>query len=97
MLKKAVKMSREQLMTPNNKRITLAIVSLFLTSAALGRNPPTVRWGYQLVTSTEDVVRAAFADSNDGIYFCVSEKHKDTAGHKIFKKTTILKYNRHGN
>ena len=75
----------------------MAIVSLFLTSAALGRNPPTVRWGYQLVTSTEDVVRAAFADSNDGIYFCVSEKHKDTAGHKIFKKTTILKYNRHGN
>ena len=78
------------------KRFIWAIFCLYITSTAPGRNVPTVRWGHQLVTPAEDVVRAAFADSNDGIYFCVSEKDKDKAGHKIFKNTTILKYNQQG-
>jgi hypothetical protein len=80
-----------------DKRIALAVFCLYITSTVLGRNPPTVRWGHQLVTPTEDVVRAAFAGSNDSIYFYVTENQKDTAGHDIFKKSTILKYNQKGN
>ena len=84
-------------MRADNKRIILATLCFFITTVALGRNPPTVRWGHQLVTPEDDVVRAAFADSNDGIYFYVTENQKDTAGHDIFKKYTILKYNQQGN
>jgi len=67
-------------MTTNDKRTALAIVSLFLTSAALGRNAPAVRWGHQLVTPTHDVARAAVVDSNDGIYFAVKRKSRDASG-----------------
>jgi len=67
-------------MTANDKRIILAIVSLFLTSAALGRDDLTVRWGHQLVTPTDNVARAAVADSNDGIYFTVEKQTKDASG-----------------
>ncbi len=56
-------------MTANDKKIILVILSLCLTSAALGRNAPAVRWGHQLVTPTDDVARAAVADSNDRVKY----------------------------
>ena len=73
-------------MTTNDKRIILAIVSLFLTSAAMGRNVPTVRWGHQLMSETDDVPRSAVVDSNDDIYFVVQTS----------KGVFFLKYNQQG-
>jgi hypothetical protein len=37
-------------MTTNDKKITLVIFSLCLTSAAMGRNAPQVQWGRQIIT-----------------------------------------------
>ena len=82
-------------MTANDKRITLAIVSLFLTSMAMGRNVPKVRWGHQLVTPTFDAARAAVVDSNDDIYFVVqkrSEQDRSSTSKGVF----LLKYNQQG-
>jgi len=82
-------------MTANDKRIILAIVSLFLTSVAMGRNELTIRWGHQPVTPTFDVARAAEVDSNDDIYFVVkkrSEKEVNSTSKGMF----LLKYNQKG-
>ena len=83
-------------MTAHDKRIILATIYLFLASMALGRNEPAVRWGHQLVTPTRDTVRAAGVDSNDGIYFCISEKHNNLSGGGSFKDSTLCKYNQQG-
>ena len=63
-------------MTTKDTRIMLVVFSLCVTTAALGRYAPTVRWGHQLVTPTDDVPRAAVADGNDGIYVTVQKKSK---------------------
>ena len=83
-------------MTANDKRIILTIVSLFLTSAALGRNELAVRWGHQLLTPTDDVARAEVADSNDSIYFTVAKKSKDASGSATSQGLFLLKYSQQG-
>jgi hypothetical protein len=83
-------------MTANDKRIILVILSLSLTSAALGRTAPAVRWGRQLVTPTSDVARAGVVDSNDGIYFAVKKESKDASGSTTSKGVFLLKYSQRG-
>jgi len=58
----------------------LIVFSLFLTTAALGVNTQTVRWGHQLMSETDDVPRAAAVDSEGGIYFAVIKAVKETPG-----------------
>ncbi len=84
-----------QIMTLNGKSL-LTIVSLFLTSMALGRDDLTVRWGHQLETPTDDVARAAVVDSNDDIYFTVGRKTKDASGATTSEDLFLLKYNQQG-
>ena len=86
-------------MTTNDKRTILAIVSLFLTSMAMGRNTPTVRWGQQLLSETDDVPRSAVVGSEGGIYFAFKKQVKDApgfAGSVISKSWLLLKYNQEG-
>ena len=83
-------------MTANDKRIILVILSLNLTSAALGRDDLTVRWGHQLETDTDHVARAAVVDSNDGIYFTVEKQTKDASGATTSKDLFLLKYSQQG-
>lgn len=79
-----------------NKRVILAIFSLYLTSTTLGRSAPTIRWGNQLVTPTQDSIFGAMVvDSNDGIYIVVSRKPKD-APDSSPKDRYLLKYNQDG-
>ena len=87
---------RKQFMAANDKRIVLVILSFFLTSTTLGGNALTVRWGRQLVTETDDVTRAAAADSNDGIYFAVKKTSKDASGATTSKGVLLLKYSQEG-
>jgi hypothetical protein len=87
---------RKQFMAANDKRIVLVILSLFLTSAALGGNDLTVRWGHQLITDTDDVARAAIADSNDGIYFAVKKTSKDASVATMSRGMLLLKYSQEG-
>ena len=54
-----------------NGYMFLIVFLLFLTTAGLGNNTPAVRWGHQFVTDTDDIVRAAVAGSNGGIYFAI--------------------------
>ncbi|MFC1635840.1 hypothetical protein ACFL5Z_13455 [Planctomycetota bacterium] len=82
-------------MTTNNK-IIIVIFSLCLTSTAMGRNAPVVRWGHQLVTPTDNVARAAVVDSNDGIYFAIERKSTDASGSTTSKGRFLLKYNQLG-
>ena len=82
-------------MTANDKRIILVILSLCLTSVALGRDDLTVRWGHQLVTPTFDAVRAAIVDSNDDIYFVV-KKRSEKELNSTFKGVFLLKYSQKG-
>jgi len=86
-------------MTANDKRITLAIVSLFLTSMAMGRNAPKVRWGHQLMSETDDVPRSAVVDNEGGIYFAFKKQVKDAPGFDgsvISTSWHLLKYNQEG-
>jgi len=86
-------------MTANDKRIILVIVSLYLTSAALGVNTQTVRWGHQLMSETDDVPRAAAVDSEGGIYFAFIKAVKETPGFDgkvISTSWHLLKYNQKG-
>ena len=82
-------------MTANDKRIVLVILSLCLTSAALGGNVLTIRWGHQLLTDTDGVPRAAVVGSDGGIYFTVKQKPNDTSG-PASEGLFLLKYSQEG-
>jgi hypothetical protein len=79
-----------------NRSIFLIVFSLFLTTAALGVNNKTVRWGHQLMSETDDVPRSAVVDSEGGIYFVFKKQVKDAAGSVISKSLHLLKYNQDG-
>ena len=83
-------------MAANDRRIILVILSLYLTSAALGQNAPAVRWGRQLITDTDDVARNAVAGSDGGIYFTIKKTYKDASGNTTSKGRFLLKYSRQG-
>jgi hypothetical protein len=63
-----------------NRSMVLVVLSLFLTTAALGNNSPAVRWGHQLMSETDDVPRAAAVDGEGGIYFAFIKAVKDAPG-----------------
>ncbi len=76
-------------------RIVL-IFSLCLASTTLGQDAPTVRWGHQLVTPTQDSIFGAMVvDSNDGIYIAVSRSPQD-APDSSPKDYYLLKFNQEG-
>jgi hypothetical protein len=77
----------------NLRRVVLAVVSLCLTSTALGQNGPKVRWGHQLPTF--DVTRSVVVDSNDDIYFLVRRRSEKKLGSKL-EGMFFLKYNQQG-
>ena len=54
-----------------NRSMFFVVFSLFLTTAALGVNTQTVRWGHQLMSETNDVPRAAAVDS-EGVFTSLS-------------------------
>jgi hypothetical protein len=79
--------------------MVLVVLSLFLTTAALGNNSPAVRWGHQLMSETDDVPRAAAVDGEGGIYFAFIKAVKDAPGFDgkvISKSWFLLKYNQEG-
>ncbi len=83
-------------MTTNDKRITLVIFSLCLTSMALGRTAPAVQWGRQIVTPTTDSIFGTLAaDSNEGLYLSVTRKPKDDSG-QASEARYLLKYSPDG-
>ncbi|MHC4298505.1 MAG: hypothetical protein ACYS7Y_14485 [Planctomycetota bacterium] len=63
-----------------NRSMVLVVLSLFLTTAALGNNSPAVRWGHQLMSETDDVPRSAVVGSDGGIYFAFIKAVKDAPG-----------------
>ena len=81
----------------DNRRMFLVVFSLCLTSMVLGSKAPTIRWGHQLLTPTQDSIQggAMVADSNDGIYIAVSRTPKD-APESTSKDQYLLKFNQHG-
>ncbi len=93
------KIAGEQSMAVNDRRIALVVLSLFLTSAAVGLNTQTVRWGHQLMSETDDVPRSAVAGSDGGIYFAFKKQVKDAPGFDgsvISTSWHLLKYNQEG-
>jgi hypothetical protein len=79
--------------------MVLVVLSLFLTTAALGNNSPAVRWGHQLMSETDDVPRSAVVGSDGGIYFAFIKAVKDAPGwdgNVISKSWFLLKYNQEG-
>jgi hypothetical protein len=83
-------------MAVNDRRIALVVLSLFLTSAAVGLNTQTVRWGHQLMSETDDVPRSAVAGSDGGIYFAFKKQVKDANDSVISKSWHLLNYNQEG-
>ena len=82
-----------------NRSRVIVVFSLFLTTAALGRNAPEVRWGHQLMSETDDVPRSAAVDSEGGIYFAVIKAVRETPGFdgKIISTSKhLLKYSPKG-
>ena len=82
-----------------NRSMFLIVFSLFLTTAALGVNTQTVRWGHQLMSETSDCPRAAAVDSEGGIYFAVIKAVQDAPGFDgkvISTSLHLLKYNQKG-
>ncbi|MHC4569690.1 MAG: hypothetical protein ACYTE3_28520, partial [Planctomycetota bacterium] len=82
-----------------NRSMVLVVLSLFLTTAALGNNSPAVRWGHQLMSETDDVPRSAVVGSDGGIYFAFIKAVKDAPGwdgNVISKSWFLLKYNQEG-
>jgi hypothetical protein len=79
-----------------NRSIFLIVLSLILTTAALGRNELPVRWGHQPIADTNDIPRAAVADSDDGIYFTVKRESRDASGSTTSKDLFLLKYSQQG-
>ena len=81
-------------------RIMVTVVfSLLLTTAALGVNTQTVRWGHQLMSETNDVPRAAAVDGEGGIYFAFIKAVRETPGFDgkvISTSWHLLKYNQKG-
>ena len=65
------------------KKIIVVVFSLLLASTVLGRKEPTVRWGRQILTPTDDGLSAAqmVVDSNGtgNIYLVrLDDKKQDT-------------------
>jgi len=86
-------------MTTKDTRVVLVAFYLCLASMAMGRNTPTVRWGHQLMSETDDVPRSAVVDSEGGIYFAFKKQVKDAAGFAgsvISQSWFLLKYNQEG-
>lgn len=82
-----------------NRSLFLIVFSFFLTTAALGVNTQTVRWGHQLMSETDDVPRSAAVDSEGGIYFAFKKQVKDAPGFDgkvISTSWFLLKYNQEG-
>ena len=82
-----------------NRSMVIVVFSLFLTTAALGVNTQTVRWGHQLMSETDDVPRAAAVDSEGGIYFAFIKAVRETPGFDgkvISTSWFLLKYNQKG-
>ena len=82
-----------------NRSMFFVVFSLFLTTAALGVNTQTVRWGHQLMSETDDVPRAAAVDNEGGIYFAFKKQVKDAPGFDgkvISTSWFLLKYNKEG-
>jgi len=75
------------------------VFSFFLTTAALGVNSQTVRWGHQLMSETDDIPRSAVVDGEGRIYFAFKKQVKDApgfAGSVISTSWFLLKYNQEG-
>ena len=86
-------------MTTKDTRFVLVVFYLCLASMALGRNTPTVRWGHQLMSETDDVPRSAVVDNEGGIYFAFQKQVKDAPGFDgkvISTSWHLLKYNQKG-
>jgi outer membrane protein assembly factor BamB len=80
----------------DNRRIFLVVCSLCLTTAALGRYAPAVRWRHQIVTPTKDsIFDTLVADSNDGIYLSAERESTDASGSTSTVRY-LLKYNQDG-
>ena len=82
-----------------NRSIFLIVFSFFLTTAALGVNSQTVRWGQQLMSETDDIPRSAVVDNEGGIYFAFKKQVKDAPGFDgrvISTSWHLLKYNQKG-
>ena len=82
-----------------SRSIFLIVFSLFLTTAVLGINSQTVRWGQQLMSETDDVPRAAAVDNEGGIYCAFIKAVKDAPGfdgNVISKSWHLLKLNQKG-
>ena len=80
-------------MKENSTDCVLIIVILSLTNPALGRNAPSVRWGYQFPGSS--LFSTMTADSNDGIYVAMRESSQDDSGTE-FMYHHLIKYSPDG-
>ncbi|MFC1761237.1 SBBP repeat-containing protein [Planctomycetota bacterium] len=85
-------------MTVNEKHIWVVVSSFYWVTVAFGLNTPTVRWGKQPLTPTNDTIFGwMITDSNDGIYMAVlREPPNDSEPASTTQGFFLLKYNQDG-